>query len=691
MSRQYSLEKTRNIGIMAHIDAGKTTTTERILYFTGRVYKIGEVDEGTATMDWMLQEQERGITITSASTTCLWKDCRINLIDTPGHVDFTVEVERSLRVLDGAVIVLCAVGGVQPQSETVWRQAQRYNIPSIAYINKMDRIGCDFYGTLKQLREKLAATIIPVQIPFGAEDSFKGVIDLIDMEAVIFTREKPDMSFKKMPIPPELLNEARKYRMQMIETAAEADDGLMQRFINNEEPGKEEIKRAIRAATVKCGYVPVLCGSSLRNIGVQPLMDAICDYLPNPLDVPPMEGREPESGNVIKRAVSDDEYTSALAFKIMSDTYVGKLTFFRVYSGTVKSGTYIYNSNKKIKEKIGKIVSMHANKQEVVSEVHAGEIAAAVGLKNTKTGDTLCDMDNPIVLESMHFPDPVVFMAIEPETTAAQDKLALVLNRIQEEDPSFKVKLNDETGETLISGMGELHLEIIVDRLIREFKVEVRIGKPQVAYKETISKLVRAEGKFIQQSGGRGQYGHVILQVSPASRGKGVVFINETTKDIIPKEFIPHIKEGVMASSCAGVLAGYPVIDVEVKLIGGSSHEVDSSDIAFRMAGSMAFTDALRKANSILLEPVMSTEVIIPAEYLGDVIGDLGSRRSKIESMTDRANAKVIHGFCPLAQMFGYATAIRSLTQGRGTYTMEPSYYTEVPKQIQEVLVGKRY
>lgn len=691
MSRQFSLEKTRNIGIMAHIDAGKTTTTERILYYTGRVYKMGEVDLGTATMDWMIQEQERGITITSASTTCFWNDYRVNIIDTPGHVDFTVEVERSLRVLDGAIIVLCAVGGVEPQSETVWRQAQRYNVPRLAYINKMDRIGCDFYGAIKQMKERLNAKIIPVQIPLGVEEAFKGVIDLIQMKAIVFSKEDEGMTFKVEEIPNDLLELAKEHRMQMIETAAEHDAQLMEKYINNQEPQAAELKRAIRQATVNHGYVPVFCGSSFKKIGIQPLLDGICEYLPSPLDVPPIEGIVPKTGQKKKRITSDDEYFSALAFKIMADAYVGKLTFFRVYSGILKSGTYVYNANRDKKERIGKLLRMHANKQEVVNETYAGDIAAAVGLKETKTGETICDVDHPIILESMHFPDPVVSLAIEPTTQAEQEKLTFALNRVQEEDPSFRVSFNKETGQTLISGMGELHLEIIVDRLFREFKVEANVGKPQVAYKETITKAVKAEVKFVQQTGGRGQYAHVVFEMSGADRGTGITFIDKISKGKIPKQYIPAIKKGVMGSAQSGVLAGYPVIDVKVKLVDGSFHEVDSSDLAFKMAGSMAFTAGLRKAHSALLEPIMSLEVVIPAEYLGDVIGDLGSRRCKIESMTDRGNAKVIRGVSPLAEMFGYATVIRSLTQGRGVYTIEPSYYFEVPKHIQESIIGRSY
>ncbi|MCG2702916.1 MAG: elongation factor G [Candidatus Omnitrophica bacterium] len=691
MSRQFPLERNRNIGIMAHIDAGKTTTTERILFYTGRVYKMGEVNDGTATMDWMVQEQERGITITSASTTCFWKDNRINIIDTPGHVDFTVEVERSLRVLDGTIIVLCAVGGVEPQSETVWRQAQRYHVPTMAYVNKMDRTGCDFFGTVRQLKERLGAKTIPVQIPLGVEENFKGVIDLITMKALVFNFEEEGFIYDTEDIPHDLLPLAREYRMQMIESAAEHDAVLMEKFVHNQEPEPQQIRQAIRTATIHHGYVPVLCGSSFRKIGIQPLMDAICEYMPSPLDVPPIEGIVEETGETKKRVTSDDEYFSALAFKIMSDAYVGKLTFFRVYSGVLRSGTYVYNANKKIKERIGKLLRMHANKQEIVEEVYAGDIAAAVGLKETKTGETICDVSHPIILESMQFPEPVVSLAIEPATQAAQEKLSYALNKLQEEDPSFKVRYDKETGQTIISGMGELHLEIIVDRLLREFKVEANVGKPQVAYKETISGTVEVTGKFVQQTGGHGQYGHVVLEMSTAERGKGIVFVNKITRGAIPKEYIPSVKEGVINSAQSGILAGYPVTDVEVKLVDGSFHEVDSSDVAFKMAGSMAFTEGLRKAHAVLLEPIMSLEAVVPVEYLGDVIGDLGSRRCKIESMKDRANAKVVRGFVPLAEMFGYATIIRSLTQGRGMYTIEPSYYLEVPKHIQESIIGNRY
>ncbi|MFH1094393.1 MAG: elongation factor G [Candidatus Omnitrophota bacterium] len=691
MARSFPLEKIRNIGIMAHIDAGKTTTTERILFYTGRVYKMGEVDQGTATMDWMVQEQERGITITSASTTCLWKEHRLNIIDTPGHVDFTIEVERSLRVLDGAVIVLCAVGGVEPQSETVWRQAQRYHIPLIAYINKMDRIGCDFYGVLTQMRNRLGAKVIPVQIPIGIEENFAGTVDLIEMKAYMFTRNSESLEFQTAEIPHDLQELAQNYRMQMIEKAAEHDPVLMEKFVHNQEPGINELKKAIRNAVLKYSYVPVFCGSSFRNIGIQPLIDGICEYLPSPLDVPPVEGIVPETEKKEKRITSDNEAFSALAFKIMADSYVGKLIFLRVYSGILKSGTHVYNANKQRKERIGKLLRMHANKQEIVEEVYAGDIVAAVGLKDTQTGETICDVKRPIILESMHFPEPVVSLAIEPATQAAQDKLAVSLSRLQEEDPSFKVKNDKDTGQTIISGMGELHLEIIVDRLLREFKVEANVGKPQVAYKETISKTVEVENKFIQQTGGRSQYAHVVLEMSHTDGGQGVKFRSDITKGVIPREFIPAIKEGVLGSASSGILAGYPVINVDVKLVGGSFHAVDSSELAFRIAASMAFTDGLKKAYSVLLEPIMSLEAVIPAEYLGDVIGDLGSRRCKIESMGDRANAKVVRGVVPLAEMFGYATVIRSLTQGRGMYTIEPSYYFEVPRQIQENLIGRRY
>ncbi|MDD5424506.1 MAG: elongation factor G, partial [Candidatus Omnitrophica bacterium] len=687
MAREYSLEKTRNIGIIAHIDAGKTTTSERVLFYTGVVHRVGSVDEGTATMDWMAQEQERGITITSASTTCFWKDIRINLIDTPGHVDFTVEVERSLKVLDGAVVVFCAVGGVEPQSETVWRQADRYKVPRIAYINKMDRTGADFFGTVKQMIERLGAVPVPIQIPYGSEENFKGVIDLVEMKAVKYDDVK-GVEFSIQDIPSDLLSMAKEYRAHMIERIAEVDDGLMEKFVHGQEPTKEEIKVALRKATIKNAVVPVVCGTSFKNKGVQPMLDAVCDYLPSPMDVPAMKGLNPESGQHEERPTSDTEPFCALAFKIMSDPYVGKLTYFRVYSGTLEAGSYIYNSNKDVKERVGKIVRMHANKQEIVETVYAGEIAAAVGLKDTKTGDTICVEEHPITLESMHFPEPVVSLAIEPSTKADQDKLGMVLNKFIEEDPSFRVNYNNETGQTVISGMGELHLEIIVDRMMREFKLEANVGKPQVAYKETIRKPSHSVGKFVHQSGGRGQYGHCVLDMEPGEPNSGITFINKIVGGSIPKEYIPAVKNGVIMASKSGALAGYPVIDVKVTLVDGSYHEVDSSEMAFKTAGSMGFVAGLKLGNPVLLEPIMEIEVTIPDEFMGVVIGDLNSRRAKIDSINQRANAKVLAGTVPLAEMFGYASALRSLTQGRGTYTMEPSCYSEVPKLIADKIVA---
>lgn len=687
MARQYFLEKTRNIGIIAHIDAGKTTTTERILFYTGKVYKIGEVDEGTATMDWMIQEQERGITITSACTTCYWRDLSINIIDTPGHVDFTIEVERSLKVLDGAVVIFCAVGGVEPQSETVWRQADRYKVPRLAYVNKMDRVGSDFFGTLKQIKERLGAIAVPIQIPYGTEDNFKGVIDLIEMKAIKYEDEL-EHEYEVQDIPGDLVSMAKKYHANMIERLAEVDDRIMEKFVHNEHIKVEEIKEALRKATIKNTLVPVLCGSSFENKGIQPLLDAICDYLPSPLDIPPIGGLNPLTGHHEERKTSDEEHFSALAFKIMSDPYVGKLTYFRVYSGVLESGAYVYNSNKELNERIGKLVLMHANKQEIVEEVYAGDIAAAVGLKETKTGDTICDEEHPIILESMHFPEPVVSLAIEPATKADQDRLAMVLHKFQEEDPSFRVAYNEETGQTIISGMGELHLDILVDRMLREFRVEANIGKPEVAYKETIKKVARCVGKFIHQSGGRGQYGHVVFEMEPGEQNSGITFISKIIGGTIPKEYILPVKKGALLAAKNGVLAGYPVIDVVVTLVDGSYHEVDSSELAFKTAASIAFAEGLKQGGSVLLEPIMELEVTVPDEFLGQVIGDLNSRRAKIESIKQRANIKAIAGFVPLAEMFGYASALRSLTQGRATYTMEPSYYAEVPKQIAEKIIS---
>jgi elongation factor G len=687
MAREYSLENTRNIGIIAHIDAGKTTTSERVLFYTGRVHKIGSVDEGTAAMDWMAQEQERGITITSASTTCFWRDIRINLIDTPGHVDFTVEVERSLKVLDGAVVVFCAVGGVEPQSETVWRQADRYKVPRIAYINKMDRTGADFFGTVKQMIDRLGAVPVPIQIPYGSEENFKGIIDLVEMNALKYDDLK-GVEFQVQEIPADLLSMAKEYRAHMIEKIAEVDDVLMEKFVHGQEPTKEEIRKALRKATISNTVVPVVCGTSFKNKGVQPMLDAVCDYLPSPLDVPAMKGLNPDSGQHEERKTSDEEPFCGLAFKIMSDPYVGKLTYFRVYSGKLEAGSYIYNSNKDVKERVGKIVRMHANKQEIVETVYSGEIAAAVGLKDTKTGDTICDEAHPVTLESMHFPEPVVSLAIEPTTKADQDKLGMVLNKFMEEDPSFRVNYNDETGQTVISGMGELHLEIIVDRMLREFKLEADVGKPQVAYKETMRKPSHSVGKFIHQSGGRGQYGHCVLDMEPGEPNSGITFVNKIVGGSIPKEYIPAVKNGVMMASKNGALAGYPVIDVKVTLVDGSYHEVDSSEMAFKTAGSMGFVEGLKLGNPVLLEPIMDIEVTIPDEFMGVVIGDLNSRRAKIDSINQRANAKVLSGTVPLAEMFGYASALRSLTQGRGTYTMEPSCYSEVPKQIADKVIA---
>lgn len=682
-----SLKDTRNIGIIAHIDAGKTTTTERILFHTGKVYKMGNVDEGTTAMDWMELEQERGITITSAATTCFWKDRKINIIDTPGHVDFTVEVERSLKVLDGAVVVLCAVGGVQPQSETVWRQADRYGVPRIAFINKMDRVGADFHAVIRGMREKLGANAQPVQLPMGAEDNFKGIIDLITMEAFVFEGEGDDAQFKTEPIPEEMKEAAGKYRHDLIEKLAEVDDHVMDKYIHNGGIYPHEMTEIIRRNTITGKFIPVLCGSSLNNIGVQFLIDAVCNFLPSPIDVPPIKGINPDTGKEEIREPKNDEKLSLFAFKIMSDPYVGKLTFLRVYSGVLKTGVSIYNINKQKEERIGKIVKLHANKQEICERVEAGDICACVGLKVTMTGDTLCDEDNPIIFESMHFPVPVMSMAIEPKTKADQDKLAKGLHKLVEEDPSFKVTYNQDTGETIISGMGELHLEIMVDRLLREFKVGANVGKPQIAYKETITRSVRIEGKFIQQTGGRGQYGHVVIEMSPGQPGEGVKFESRIIGGAIPREYIPSVEKGIETASKSGALLNYPVTDVEVKLVDGSFHEVDSSDLAFKMAASIAFNDGLKKGESILLEPIMLIEVVTPEEYLGDVIGDLNSRRTKIESMNQKGNAKIIKGLVPLNEVCGYATSIRSLTQGRATYTMEPSFYQEVPKNIMEKII----
>lgn len=688
MPRQFPLEKTRNIGIMAHIDAGKTTTTERILFYTGKVHKMGEVHDGAAVMDWMEQEQERGITITSAATTCLWKGYRINIIDTPGHVDFTVEVERSLRVLDGSVAVFCAKGGVEPQSETVWRQADKYRVPRIAYVNKMDIVGADFFNVMEMMRQRLGANPVAVQLPIGREASFSGIIDLIREKAIYYLDDLGTRS-DETQVPEEMQDLVKEQREKLLETLAEYDEGIMMKYLEGEEIPEEEIKRAIRKATLEVRITPVLCGSSYKNKGVQLLLDAIVDYLPSPTDVPDIRGIDPDTGEESTRKSGDSEPFSALAFKIMADPYVGKLTFFRVYSGTLKSGSYVYNSTKNKKERIGRILQMHANHREEIDEVSTGDIAAAVGLKDTTTGDTLCDEQHPIILESMQFPEPVISVAIEPKTKADQEKMSISLQKLSEEDPTFRTYTDPETGQTIISGMGELHLEIIVDRLLREFKVEANVGKPQVAYKETITKPVKAEGKFIRQSGGRGQYGHVWIEIEPVDRGQGYEFVNKVVGGVIPKEYIPAVDLGIRDAMESGTLAGYPVVDVKATLYDGSYHEVDSSEMAFRIAGSIAFKEGMKKANPVLLEPVMKVEVVVPEEYMGDVMGDINARRGRIEGMEPRAGAAVIRGFVPLAEMFGYATDLRSKTQGRGTYTMQFSHYEEIPKNIVDKIIAK--
>ncbi|WPX09577.1 elongation factor G [Anaerocellum danielii] len=686
MPRQFPLEKTRNIGIMAHIDAGKTTTTERILFYTGKVHKMGEVHEGTATMDWMEQEQERGITITSAATTCEWKGHRINIIDTPGHVDFTVEVERSLRVLDGAIAVFCAKGGVEPQSETVWRQADKYRVPRIAYVNKMDIMGANFFNVIEMMKERLGANPVAIQVPIGKEDTFRGVVDLLTMKAIIYVDDLGKVS-QETDIPDEVKDIAEEYRVKLLEAVAETDEEIMMKYLEGEEITVEELKVAIRKATINMQMTPVLCGSSYRNKGVQPLLDAVVDYLPSPVDIAAVKGFSPDTGEEIERKTSEDEPFCALAFKIMSDPYVGKLTFLRVYSGILHAGSYVYNSTKNKKERVGRLLHMHANHREDVDAVYAGDICAAIGLSNTTTGDTLCDENHPIVLESMEFPEPVIQVAIEPKTKADQEKMGIALQRLAEEDPTFKVSTNHETGQTLIAGMGELHLEIIVDRMRREFKVEVNVGKPQVAYKETIKKSVKVEGKYIRQSGGRGQYGHVWLELEPLERGAGYEFVNKIVGGVIPKEFIPSVDAGVQEAMQSGVLAGYPVVDVRVTLFDGSYHEVDSSDMAFRIAAAQAFREGMKKADPVLLEPIMKVEVVVPEEYMGDVMGDINSRRGRIEGMELRGNAQVIRAYVPLAEMFGYATDLRSKTQGRGTYTMQFDHYEEVPKNIADKIL----
>jgi elongation factor G len=689
VARLVSLEKTRNIGIMAHIDAGKTTTTERILYYTGVSHKIGEVHDGAATMDWMAQEQERGITITSAATTCMWDDHRINIIDTPGHVDFTIEVERSLRVLDGAVAVFCSVGGVEPQSETVWRQADKYSVPRIAFINKMDRVGADFFRGVSMIKDRLKANPVPIQLPIGSEDTYKGVIDLVEMKSIVWDDESLGANFEVSEIPADQLELAQEYREKMIEEISSHDDSLMEKYLSGEQLTIPEIKAAIRKATIEIKICPVICGSSFKNKGVQHLLDSVVNYMPAPTDIPAIRGIDEGSGAEIERIASDSEPFSALAFKIMTDPFVGQLCFFRVYSGILNAGSYVYNSTKGKKERIGRLLQMHANKREEIKEVHAGDIAAAVGLKYTTTGDTLCEESKAVILESIEFPEPVISIAIEPKTKADQEKLGISLSKLASEDPSFRVKTDEETGQVIISGMGELHLEIIVDRLMREFKVEANVGKPQVAYRETITKKVKVEGKFVRQSGGRGQYGHVWLEVEPQEPGKGYEFVDAIKGGVVPREYIPAVDKGIREALDTGVLAGYPVVDVKVTLIDGSYHEVDSSEMAFKIAGSMGFKEGCSKASPALLEPIMSVEVVVPDEYMGDVIGDLNSRRGRIMGMESRAGAQVVNSMVPLAQMFGYATDVRSATQGRATYSMTFDHYEQVPKSVAEEIVAK--
>ena len=689
MPRKVSLEKTRNIGIMAHIDAGKTTTTERILYYTGVNYKLGETHEGTATMDWMEQEQERGITITSAATTCFWKNHRINIIDTPGHVDFTVEVERSLRVLDGSVTVMCAKGGVEPQSETVWRQADHYHVPRMIYVNKMDIMGADFYNVLRMIDERLKCNAVPIQLPIGKEAEFRGIIDLVEMNADVYYDELgKDMRVEE--IPEDMRELAEEYREKLLDAVSMFDDEIMEMYLEGKEIPTAKIRAAIRKATVAVEMIPVVCGTSYRNKGVQKLLDAIVDYMPAPTDIPAIEGINPKTDEEDKREPSDDEPFSALAFKIMTDPYVGRLSFFRVYSGTLNTGSSVLNSTKNVRERMGRILQMHANHREDIETVYSGDIAAAVGLKNTTTGDTLCDEKHPIILESMEFPEPVIRVAIEPKTKAGQEKMGIALMKLAEEDPTFKTYTDEETGQTIIAGMGELHLEIIVDRLLREFKVEANVGAPQVAYKETITKAVDQDTKYARQSGGKGQYGHVKIHVEPNESGKGYEFVNATVGGSVPKEYIPAVDAGIQGAMLAGVLAGYPVVDVKVTLYDGSYHEVDSSEMAFKIAGSMAFKEACQKAGPTLLEPIMKVSVIVPDEYMGDVIGDLNSRRGQIQGFEARSGAQQIDAFVPLAEMFGYATDLRSRTQGRGQYTMEPSHYIEIPKSIQEKIIDQR-
>ena len=690
MAREYPLELTRNIGIMAHIDAGKTTTTERILFYTNKTHKLGEVHEGAATMDWMEEEQERGITITSAATTCYWKGRRINIIDTPGHVDFTVEVERSLRVLDGAVTVFCAKGGVEPQSETVWRQANKYSVPRMAYVNKMDITGANFYHVIQMMKDRLKCNPVPIQLPIGKEDSFRGIVDLVDEHAYCYYDEL-GKDIRVEPIPEDMVEQEKEYRQQMIEAIAEVDEALFEKYCSGEEISIEEIKSAIRSATIKNLIVPVCCGTSYKNKGVQKLLDAVVDYLPSPLDIPPVVGKKPDSDEEITRESDDDEPFAALAFKIMTDPYVGKLCFFRVYSGKINAGDTVYNPVKKTRERLGRILQMHANERKDIDCAYSGDIAAVVGVKNTTTGDTLCSEKDPVILEKMEFPEPVIRVAIEPKTKSGQEKMGIALSKLAEEDPTFQTYSDEETGQTIIAGMGELHLEIIVDRLLREFKVEANVGKPQVSYKETIRKAAESDTKYARQSGGRGQYGHVKIRIEPNEPGKGYEFINEIVGGAIPKEFIPAVDAGIRGAMQTGVLAGYNVVDVKVTLYDGSYHEVDSSELAFKIAGSMAFKDAMRKADPVLTEPIMKVDVITPDDYLGDVIGDLTSRRGQIQNMDASDGASQVTAIVPLSEMFGYATDLRSRTQGRGVYTMEPSHFAEVPKNIAENIISGRF
>ncbi len=703
MPREVSLEMTRNIGIMAHIDAGKTTTTERILFYTGKTHKIGETHDGTAQMDWMAQEQERGITITSAATTCFWTHSelqsdpalakknrhRINIIDTPGHVDFTVEVERSLRVLDGSVTVMCAKGGVEPQSETVWRQADKYHVPRMIYVNKMDIMGADFYNVLKMVHDRLKCNAVPIQLPIGAEETFRGIVDLVKMKAEIYYDDL-GMDIREEEIPDDMKDLAEEYRGKLLEAVAEQDETLMEKYLEGEDLDVAEIKKVIRAATLANQMIPVVCGTSYKNKGVQNLLDAIVDYMPAPTDIEAIKGINPETEEEEERPSSDDAPFAALAFKIMTDPFVGKLGFFRVYSGTLSSGSTVYNPDKDVDERIGRILMMHANNRTDIPQVYAGDIAAAVGLKNTTTGDTLCDEKHPIMLESMEFPEPVIRVAIEPKTKAGQEKMGIALAKLAEEDPTFKTYTDEETGQTIIAGMGELHLEIIVDRLLREFKVEANVGKPQVAYKETVRKLADVDMKYARQSGGKGQYGHVKIKLEPNESGKGYEFINATVGGAIPKEYIPAVDAGIKGAMQSGIMAGYPVVDCKVTLYDGSYHEVDSSEMAFKIAGSMAFKEAMKKADPVILEPIMKVAVIVPDEYMGDVIGDLNSRRGQIQGMEARQGTQQINAFVPLSEMFGYATDMRSKTQGRGQYTMEPSHYIEVPKSIAEKIMATR-